>query len=38
MEGIEDGLAGIVEAFSWYERESTPRALILPQDERRMAE
>jgi len=38
MEGIEDGLAGIVEIFSSYERESTPGALVLPQDERRMTE
>jgi hypothetical protein len=38
MEGIEDGLAGIVEAFSSSERGSTPGVQALPQDGRRMTE
>jgi hypothetical protein len=36
MEGIEDGLAGISEAFSSSERESTSRVLVPLPDKRKM--
>jgi hypothetical protein len=38
MKGIEDGLAGIIEAFSSSEGESTSKSPSSPPDEKRMTE